>query len=89
MSRYTAPALVVVQENTSALVCLLHIHARHQNHFKDVLHIRRGVSHADVQGSVDTVGHLPKVTICILPKPIIRHIDVWENTMQMETCLLA
>lgn len=65
------------------------VHASDQRHFKDVLGVRWGVSHADIQGSVNAVGHLPQVAICLLSKPIVRHIDVWEHAVQMKTCLLT
>lgn len=67
----------------------LNLHARDQRHFKDVLGVRWGVSHADIQGSVNAVGHLSQVAIGLLSKPIVRHIDVWEHAVQMKTCLLT
>lgn len=38
-----------------------HLHARHQHHLENMLAVRGGVSHGNIQGSVYAEGHLAQV----------------------------
>lgn len=66
-----------------------HLRARDQHHLEDVLGARGRVSHHNVEGPVDAEGHLPHVTLRLLPVAVVRHVNVREHTMKVETCLLT
>ncbi len=66
-----------------------HLHARHQHHLEDMLGAGGGVSHGNVEGSVDAEGHQPQVALWLLAVAIIWHIDVGEYAMEVETRFLT
>lgn len=65
------------------------LHARDQCHFEDVLCTGRGVSHGDVESSVDAKRHQPHVAFWLLVIAIIWHINVGENPMEVKTSFLT
>lgn len=66
-----------------------YLHAGDQHHLEDMLVVGGGVSHGDVEGPVDAEGHLPQVALWLLPMVVVRHVDVGEHTVEVETRLLA
>lgn len=66
-----------------------HLHARDQCYFEDVLCTGGGVSHGDIEGSVDAECHQPHVTFWLLVIAIIWHINVGENSMEVKTSFLT
>lgn len=66
-----------------------HLHARDQYHFEDVLCTGGGVSHGDVESSVDAERHQTHVVFWLLVIAIIWHINVGENSMEVKTSFLT
>lgn len=66
-----------------------HLHARNQCHFEDMLCTGGGVSHGDVESSVDAECQQPHVAFWLLVKAIIWHINVGEDSMKVKTRFLT
>lgn len=54
-----------------------------------MLDVGGGVSHGDVEGPVDAVGHLAQVAVGLLAVAIIGDVNVGEDAMEVQTRLLA
>lgn len=66
-----------------------HLQARNQGHFEDVLRTRGGVSHGNVESSVNAERHQPHVAFWLLVIAIIRHINVGEDSMEVKASFLT
>lgn len=66
-----------------------HSHAGNQHHLEDVLDLGSGVSHGNVERSVNAEGHQTQVRFRLLSVAVVRNIDVWEHSVKVETCLLT